>query len=252
MKKSHIALLLSVALLACSREPAMRTVTFRTNLIESGSLTRSSDHDEIISLIESTYPTIQPKLHYSDDEYISLPLNTPVNVRVGYWLIDWYTPTITHMAEAMHYSYFALQPYMSITKWTDITATQDEYELPVQFYSSAFLYDSREVSKVNYNAVGQNLPSTKIGFYTASAHYACFFLNWDKDEEDGILMLQVHPVDASGKVTTHYFSYAYDEWNGEPVHKLEYGHYYVLHPGEVTDLDASFLVSYPDWVCDLD
>lgn len=252
MKLRKLTLALCAALLACTQMPQMKEVTFHTNLIESGALTKASDHDEIISLIESTYPTISPKLYYSDDEYVTIPLNTPVNVRVGYWLIKWASPSITHMAEAMNYSYFALQPYMQITQWTDITATQNEYELPVKFYSSAFLYDSREVSKVSYNATGQNLPSTKIGFYTASANYACFFLNWDKDEEDGILMLQVTPVDGKGKVVTHYFSYTQTTYNGEAVHKLEHGHYYVLHPGEVTDIDASFLLSFPDWQCDLD
>lgn len=250
MKKFILAIALT--LVACNRAPMMQTVVFHTNLVESGSLTRSTDHGEIISLIESTYPTIQPKLYYSDDEYITVPLNTPVNVRVGYWLCRWSSPTITHMAEAMNYSYFALQPYMEITEWMDITPSESDYTLPVKFYSSAFVYDAREVSKVSYNSTGQNLPSTKIGFYTASEHYACFFLNWDKDEEDGILMLRVFPLDDSGKVTTFYFSYTYDEWQGNPVHKLEYGHYYVLHPDSVTDIDASFCISFPDWVTDMD
>jgi len=251
MKK--VLILFSILLAsACSRAPMMREVVFHTNLIESGALTRASDHDEILSLIESTYPTIQPKLHYSDDEYVSVPLDSPVNVRLGYWLVDWYSPSITHMSDAMHYSYFALKPYMEITSWTNITATQTEYDLPVRFVSSAFVYDAREVSRVNYNASNGNLPSTKITFNVASANYACFFLNWDKDEEDGILMLRVFPLDDSGKITTFYFSYVYDEWQGNPVHKLEYGHYYVLHPDSVTDVDASFRLSYPEWVCDID
>lgn len=250
MKKS--LLLLALLAVACSKPVQEVTVTFTTNLVESGSLTRASDSGEILTLIESTYPVITPKLHYSDDESITIPLDEPVNVRVGYWLCDWHSPTITRMAEAMHYSYFALQPYMEIVQWTDITATETEYTLPVRFCSSAFVYDAREVSKVNYNASNGNLPSTKIGFYTASANYALFFLNWDKDEEDGILMLRVFPLDDSGKVTTFYFSYTYDEWQGNPVHKLEYGHYYVLHPDSVTDIDASFCISFPDWVTDMD
>lgn len=252
MKHRTISLALCAAILACTPIAQTTEAVFRTNLIESGSLTRASDHDEILSLIESTYHNIQPKLHYGDDEYVSLPLNTPTNVRVGYWLIDWYCPSITHMADAMHYSYFALKPYMEITHWTNITATESEYTIPVRFCASAFVYDAREVSKVNYNASNGNLPSTKISFNTASANYAMFFLNWEKDEEDGILMLRVFPVDESGKVTTFYFSNTYEEWQGNPVHKLEYAHYYVLHPDSVTDIDASFQLSIPNWECDLD
>lgn len=250
MKKFLI--ILATLVVACTTPTQEVKVRFHTNLIENGSLTRASDHDEILNLITSTYPKITPKVWYSESEKVTIPLNEEVNVRVGSWLFAWECPSITQITPTLLTAYFALTPYMDISTYINITPGVTEYTIPVNVESVAFIWNINEVSKVTHNANNGNLPNTKIDFGVSSANYTAIFLNGCNNSDESILMLRVYPQDESGKVTTFYFSNYYDNWQGNPTYPLTYGHYYVLHPDSVTELDASFSVSLPSWECDLD
>lgn len=251
MKK--ILFLLAVLVAGCTPTPTEQTVRFRTNLVETGSLTRAADYDEIQDLIASTYPTVTPQVWYSETEKVSIPLNTDVTVRVGRWLFAWESPSIMSMADVMITANLALKPYMDISTYVTITPGISEYTLPVDIQSIAFVWDTREISTVYYNNNNANLPQTKAGFGVYSANYGVFFLNGGWDSDESILMLQVRPVDTEiYKNTNFYFSNYYDDWNGKTVHALQKGHFYLLHPDSVTDITGSFGVSFPAWTCGLD
>ena len=251
--KKILTLAAALVVAACTVPPAEQTVRFHTDLVETGTLTRAADYGEIQTLITSTYPTITPKVWYSETDRVTVPLNQDVNVRVGRWLFAWDPPTIQTMADVMLTAQLALQPYMDISTYVTITPGITEYTLPVDVQSIGFVWDTREVAAVYYNANNGNLPNVKAGFGVYSKNYGVFFLNGGWDSDGSILMLQVRPVDTvAGKVTNFYFSNVYDDWNGNAVYHLQKGHFYVLHPGTVTDITGSFGVSFPDWICDLD
>lgn len=251
--KKFLIFLLAVLVVSCTNTPQEQTVRFHTNLIESGELTRSSDYGEIISLIESTYPSINPKIWYSDEEKVPITLNQEMTVKVGTWLVAWDNPGITVMTEVMGTAYFALQPYMDISTNVTITPGVTDYTLPVNYNSIAFVWDSREVSNVYHNGNNGNLPQYKSGFGVNGEHYGVFFLNGGWDSDESILILQVRPQEGMGKVTNFYFSNYYDEWQGHTYYKLTRGHFFVLHPESITEVDGTtFSTSFEDWICDLD
>lgn len=252
MKKSLI-LLATILVMACNPAPQEQRVRFRTNLIESGELTRASDYGEILSLIESTYPTITPKIWYSDDEKVPITLNQEMTVKVGTWLVAWESPSITVMTEVMGTAYLGLKPYMDISTNVSITPGVTDYTLPVNYQSIAFVWDTSEVSNIYHNGNNGNLPQTKAGFGVYGDHYGVFFLNGGWDSDESILMLQVRPQEGMGKVTNFYFSNYYDEWQGNPCYHLTRGHFFVLHPDSITEVSGvTFGASFDDWVCDLD
>ena len=252
------ALLLGVSVLACKKAPETQKVVFHPRIVEGGSVaTRAADHNEILNLIQSTYPTITPKIWYDDDgnDWDYIPLNTPVTVPIGTHLFCWENTNIMHMTDVMYDAYLALEPYMDISVNITIESGVSDYSLPVNFNSVGFVWDTREVSNIYHNGKNGNLPQTKAGFGVYGEHYGIFFLNgslWGSD--DDILMLQVRPQSTytDGKVTTYYFSNRKTEYNGNTVYPLNPGHYYVLHPDALTEIDGTFVLGFPDWVCDLD
>ena len=251
--KKYLIFLLAVLVMSCTKTPQEQTVRFHTNLIESGELTRSSDYGEIISLIESTYPVINPKIWYSDDEKVPITLNQEMTVKVGTWLIAWESPSIQVMTEVMGTAYFGLKPYMDICTNVTISPGVTDYTLPVNYNSIAFVWDTREVSNIYHNGNNGNLPQSKSGFGVYGEHYGVFFLNGGWDSDESILILQVRPQEGMGKVTNFYFSNYYDEWQGHTCYKLTRGHFFVLHPDSITEVDgALFSTSFEDWICDLD
>lgn len=251
----RLIFLIAILVVSCSKTPQEISVQFHTNLVESGSLTRSADHDEILSLIESTYPAIRPQLWYGDygGENIYITLNTPTNVKVGNWLCTYSAPNTMTYAETMSQAGFRLSPHMYLEQYVNIVPSVKDYTLEMHFGSCAFLWDSREVTKVMFNGRNENLPSQKVTFGVSGEHYTCVFLTGSYTGDGDILIFQVHPLDETGEVTRFYFSNVYDEWQGNPCHKIENGHYYVLHPTFITEIeDGQFSISFPDWICSME
>jgi len=250
--KLGAAVLIGLLLGSCSKpkEQATQKVTFYADGIETGKITRVTDHDAVIDLIENTYPTIKPTLYYSDTESFDITLGQSYDVKIGNWRVN-YDSNPESYAEVLTNSRLTLKPRLTIDTFVDVQAGISQYVLPVTVHSVAFVFCIDEISTVYYCGKNQAAIDTKLNFQVASGNYMVFFMDGEPGDRD-IFEVRVVPSDVTRQETIFRFSYTVTTYNNTPVHKLVDGTYYVLHPEGVTEFTGSFSVDNPVWTCSLD
>ena len=239
-----------LAMFACKPESRKQEVVFHSRLVESGSMTRATNHDEILELIESTFPTVRPTLYYDDNTSLSITLGQAYMLKVGTWNVR-YENNPNTMDEVLEDSRLALEPVFSVNTDVTIRYGVSVYELPVEIKSVAFVYQIDEVERVYYLGKNSASPSTRLNFGVSSANYCVFFMSGEP-AYDEIFEILVNPSDPSKKATTFRFSFTRETYNGQPLIKLRNGTYYVLHPEGISEVSGSFSTSIPAWTCGLE
>ena len=249
MKKLFL-LIAMLAMFACRPAPRTQEVVFQSRLVESGSMTRATDHAEVLDLIQSTFPTVSPTLYYDDNTSLNITLGQAYMIKVGTWNVR-YANNPNTMDEVLDDSRLTLEPVFSINTDVTIQYGVSVYELPVEIQSVAFVYQIDEVERVYYLGKNSATPSTRLNFGVSGAHYCVFFMSGEP-AYDEIFEIQVNPSDPSKKITTFRFSFTREMYNGQPLIKLKNGTYYVLHPEGVSEVSGSFSTSIPAWTCGLE
>jgi len=251
-------LLLAVAVLltaACNRAPVWQEVRFHSSLIESGSMTRSADHGEILDLIESTYTSFPVKL-YTDEEnnqFTQMEFGRSYTVPVGTWHVTGQNNSLIDMVCAPTSKYrMTKSPWFYASSYVTIQYGTTDYAIPVEVRAVGIVYDRSEVSQIQYQGQsGGYIPFVDDDF-VFSQHYGLIFINGSFTGTDKV-HLKVIPKTGAQKETVFYFAY---ENNNEPANvygKLEGGKYFVLHPSAVTEIGGvTFSLSVPAWECALD
>ena len=253
MKK--FLLFLAVALVACSRAPMEQEVRFHSNLIESGSMTRAADHNEILNLIESTY-TMFPIDLYTDEannQFTRMEFGRTYTVPVGTWKVVGYNSNLIQMTAKPTSKYsLGKSPSFYTESYVAIQYGTTEYALPVEVRAAGIVYDKSEVSQIQYmGQTGSFIPLVESD-YVFSDHYGLFFINGYFQGSEKV-QFKVIPKSGANKETTFMLS-AQEQASGSAIFgKLDFGKYYVLHPDAITELNGvSFSLSVPAWECALD
>lgn len=253
MKKIFLAI--AVMIVACSRAPMEQTVCFHSNLIESGSMTRASDHNEILNLIESTYTMFPVKLYTneSENQFIQMEFGNSYTVPVGTFRVTGYNSNLITMVCAPTSNYrMTKSPWFYTSSSVTIQYGTTDYALPVEVRAAGIVYDKSEVSQIQYMGQSGSYIPFEDSDFVMSDHYGLIFIDGTFEGTEKV-HLKVVPKTGANKETIFYF--AYENLN-EPANvygKLESGKYYVLHPDAVTEIDGvSFSLSIPAWECALD
>lgn len=237
-----------LALLGCTRTPAVQTVVFHPKNIESGSMTRATDHTEILNLIESTYVSFAVQLYTNEEEneFIRMEFGRSYTVPIGTWRVKGQTSNTVTGTPTDCYS-LSCSPHFYVDERITIQYGVTEYPIPVQVRSVGIVYDLSEVKEVQYT--GRSGSYIKADPVVKSEHYGLFFINGYFTGTDKVY-IKLIPKTGGSKETTFYFSY---EDVSEPAYtygKLEGGKYFVLHPDPVTELSGvSFYLDIPEWSC---
>lgn len=249
MKKT-LLLISMLAAISCAKTPKTQEVVFHPRFVESGSMARATNHDEVLELIESTFPAVRPTLYYDDNTSVSIELGRSYMLKVGTWNVRYENAPNT-MDEVLEDSRLTLEPVFSVNSDVTIQYGVSVYELPVEICSVAFVYQIDEVERVYYLGKNSATPSTRLNFGVSGAHYCVFFMSGDP-AYDEIFEILVNPSDPSKKATTLRFSFTREMYNGEPLIKLKNGTYYVLHPEGISEVSGSFSTVIPAWTCGLE
>ena len=250
MKFKKLSLALYAALLACTPVQQTQEVTFHARLVEARSMTRATNHDEVLELIESTFPTVRPTLYYDDNTSVNIELGQAYMLKIGTWNVQ-YANNPNTMDEVLEDSRLTLEPVFTVNTDVTIQYGVSVYELPVEINSVAFVYQIDEVERVYYLGKNSATPSTRLNFGVSSANYCVFFMSGNP-AYDEIFEILVNPSDPSKKATTFRFSFTREMYNGQPLIKLQNGTYYVLHPEGVSEVSGSFNANIPAWTCGLE
>ena len=250
MKK--LLLILAIALVSCSRTPMEQTVRFHSNLIESGSMTRATDHNEILNLIESTYTMFPVKL-YTDEQnnqFTQMEFGRSYTVPIGTFRVTGYNSSLINMLCQPSDNYtITKSPWFYTDSYVAIQYGTTEYALPVEVMAVGIVYDKSEVSQVQYQGrSGSYIPFNSSDF-AMSDNYGLIFINGSFSGTEKV-HLKVIPKSGANKETIFYFAV---ENNNEPANvygKLEGGKYFILHPDAVTEIGGvSFSLCIPAWEC---
>ena len=253
MKLKKLSLALYAALLACTPVQQMQEVTFHAQLVETGSMTRATDHNEILGLIESTYVSFPVDLYTNEETntYTRMEFGRSYTVPVGTFRVTGYSTPETIGQPASNYR-LAKTPLFYTSSYVTIQYGTAEYALPVEIRSAAIVIDRNEVSKVEFKGqTGSYITMTDSDF-TYSDNYGVFFINGTIEGQNKVCF-QVTPKTGANKVT-EFFLCAVEVATGSATYaKLEGGKYYVLHPNPVTELSGvSFTMDVPAWECGLE
>ena len=251
MRKLFLLICLALAV-SCKKSPAEQTVVFHSNLIETGSMTRATDHNEILNLIESSYTTFPVKL-YTDEQnnqFTQMEFGRQYTVPIGTWRVTGYNSNLITMVCAPSSNYrMGKSPWFYTNSYVAIQYGITEYALPVEVRSVGIVYDKSEVSQIQYQGQsGGYIPFDDADF-VMSDHYGLIFINGSFSGTEKV-HLKVVPKTGAMKETIFYFAV---ENNNEPANvygKLEGGKYFVLHPDAVTEIGGvSFSLNIPTWEC---
>ena len=250
----RILILLATIVVACTK-PSEQEVRFVPSLVETGSMTRASDYNEILNLIESTYVTFPVKLYTNeaDNQFIQMEFGRSYTVPVGTFRVTGYNSNLITMTFQPSSKYrLGKSPWFYTDSNVTIEYGTSEYGLPVEVRSAGIVYDKSEVSKMQ--VMGQSGSYIDMGEsdFVFSDHYGLFFINGSFSGTEKV-HLKVIPKTGAQKETIFYFA---AEDTNEPANiygKLEGGKFYVLHPNPVTELSGvSFSLNIPTWECGLD
>ena len=250
----RILILLATIVVACTK-PSEQEVRFVPSLVETGSMTRASDYNEILNLIESTYVTFPVKLYTNeaDNQFIQMEFGRSYTVPVGTFRVTGYNSNLITMTFQPSSKYrLGKSPWFYTDSNVTIEYGTSEYSLPVEVRSAGIVYDKSEVSKMQ--VMGQSGSYIDMGEsdFVFSDHYGLFFINGSFSGTEKV-HLKVIPKTGAQKETIFYFA---AEDTNEPANiygKLEGGKFYVRHPNPVTELSGvSFSLNIPTWECGMD
>lgn len=245
-----IAMLVTVA---CSKAPKTQDVVFRASFVETGSMTRATDHDEILNLIGGTYLDFPIDLYTNEAEgiFTRMEFGRTYTVPVGTFKVIGYN-ALTPIGQASSKYTVAKNPYLYTSSYVTIQYGTQEYALPVEIRSAAIVIDRSEVSQVAYKDNNGSYTTLVNSNLNLSDNYAVFFVNGYFSGGDRVY-LQVTPKTGANKVTEFIFCADQVNTGGSTYAHLEGGKYYVLHPNPVTELSGiSFSLNIPAWECGLD
>ena len=245
-------ILLATLVVACSK-PAEQEVRFVPSLVETGSMTRASDYNEILNLIESTYVTFPIDLYTNEETntYTRMEFGRTYTVPIGNFHVKGYNQITVGGNFNAKYS-LALSPQFYVDTYVDIQYGTTEYPIPVQVRSAAIVIDRSEVSQIQYKGQSGSYIPLSISDLVLSDNYGLFFIN---GVFSGTLQAAIKVIPKSGANKETEFIFAYDEvGTGSAIYgKLESSKFYVLHPNPVTELSGvSFSLNSPTWECGLD
>lgn len=250
MKKSLILLLLAMA---CTASPQEATVKFVPELVETGSMTRASDRNEILNLIESTYESFPIDLYTNEAEnqFTRMEFGRTYTVPVGtFKVVGYSTPTMIGQPTSNYR--LAKTPLFYTSSYVTIEYGTVEYALPVEVRSAAIVIDRSEVSKVEFKGQSGSYITMTDSDFTFSDNYGLFFVNGNFEGQNRVCF-QITPKTGANKVTEFIFCADEISTGGATYAKLEGGKYYVLHPNPVTEIGGvSFSMDIPQWECGLD
>ena len=252
MKKLLLALAVVLAS-ACSRAPLTQEVVFRRDLVETGRMTRASDHDEILGLIESTYVTFPIDLYTNEatNTFTRMEFGRSYTVPVGTFRVTGYNMIDAVGQPSSSYT-IAKAPSFYTESYVTIEYGTREYAVPVQIMSAAVVIDRSEVHQVAFMDQSGYYVTVGNSGLTFSDNYAVFFVNGNFRGGERVY-IQVTPKTGANKVTEFIFCADQVGTGGSTYAHLEMGKYYVLHPNPVTELSGiSFSMSIPAWECALD
>ena len=253
MKK--LLFLLAILFVGCSRAPQEQTVRFHSNLIESGSMTRAADHNEILNLIESTYTMFPVKLYTNEEnnQFIQIEFSRQYTVPIGTWRVTGYNSSDITMTGSPTDKYnLGKSPYFYTDSYVTIQYGTTDYALPVEVRAAGIVYDKSEVSKIEYKGRSGSYIQMVDSDFVFSDNYGLFFINGNFSGTSQV-WFRVTPKTGAQKVTEFMLS-AQEQGSGSAIFGLlESGKYYVLHPDAITELSGvSFSLNIPSWECALD
>lgn len=250
MKKSFILLLLAMA---CTASPQETTVKFVPELVETGSMTRASDRNEILNLIESTYESFPIDLYTNEETntYTRMEFGRTYTVPVGtFKVVGYSTPTLIGQPTSNYR--LAKTPLLYTSSYVTIEYGTVEYALPVEVRSAAIVIDRSEVSKVEFKGQSGSYITMTDSDFNYSDNYGLFFVNGYIEGQNKVCF-QITPKTGANKVTEFILCAEQVNTGGATYAKLEGGKYYVLHPNPVTEISGvSFSMDIPQWECGLD
>lgn len=251
MKKILLLLALCVA---CSK-PAEQEVRFVPSLVETGSMTRASDYNEILNLIESTYVTFPIDLYTNEatNTYTRMEFGRTYTVPVGRFKVIGYNSNLITMTGNPNDKYsLAKSPFFYTESYVDIQYGTQEYALPVQVRSAAIVFDRSEVSQIQYKGRSGSYITISNSDLVLSDNYGLFFVN-GYFQGTYQVAIKIFPKTGANKETEFVLSYEEVGTGSATWGKLDFGKYYVLHPNPVTELSGvSFSLSIPTWECGMD
>ena len=253
--KLIIAFLCGVLALSCNKAPKMQEVIFKTTLVETGSMTRAADHNEILTTIESTYTMFPVKL-YTDETnniFTQMEFGRTYTVPIGTWRVTGYnSSSITMTASPTNNYNFGKSPYFYTNTYVTIQYGTTEYLLPTEVRAVGIVYDKSEVSKMEYKGRSGSYIQMVDSDFVFSDDYGIFFINGNFSNTDQV-WIRVTPKTGAQKVT-EFMLCATEQSSGSAIFgKLESGKYFVLHPDAITELSGvSFSLSIPSWECSMD
>lgn len=253
--KLGAVVLLGLLLGSCSKpkEQKMQEVRFYANCIETGSMTRATDHNEILNLIESTYSAFPVDLYTNEatNTYTRMELGRSYTVPVGTFKVTGYSTPTTIGQPSSRYR-LAKTPLFYTDSYVAIEYGTYEYFLPTEVRAAAIVIDPSEVHQLQFmGQTGSYITMTDSDF-TTSEHYAVFFVNgiFSGTEKVGF---KVIPKTGANKETEFMFAADQISTGAATYVKLEMGKYYVLHPNPVTEISGvSFSLDIPTWECGLE
>ena len=248
-------ILLLLALLAVARsKPAQKvSVRFVPTLVETGSMTRAADHNEILSLIESTYTEFAVNFYTNeaDNQLTKIEFGRTYTLPIGNFHVKGYNQITVGGNFNSKYS-LALSPQFYVDTYVDIQYGTTEYAIPVEVRSAAIVFDRSEVYQIQYKGQSGSYITLSTSDLVLSDNYGLFFIN---GVFSGTMQATIKVIPKSGANKETEFIFAYDEvGTGSAIYgKLESSKYYVLHPNPVTELSGvSFSLSIPTWECGMD
>lgn len=250
--KRLLSLIAVFAVIACSKTTRMQEVVFSPSYVETGSMTRATDHAEILSLIESSYTSFAVEV-FTNGEGNSgtiMEFGRTYTLPVGTFRVNGatsITPTGTPNAKYT----LAKSPLFYVDTYVTIQYGTYDYSLPVQVRSAAVLFDRNDVSQIKYKDQSGSYVTIPNANLVLSDNYGLFFIN---GYFDGTPQVCVDIIPKTGAHKETEFIFAHDEVStGSATYvKLESGKYYVLHPSGITELTGSFSLSIPSWECGLE
>lgn len=248
-----IIALLTVLTFACSKTPKQQDVVFTPNLIESGSMTRATDHNEILSMIESTYTSFAIELYTNEETntFTRMEFGRTYTVPIGTFRVTGQN-SITATGNPNSKFSLAKSPSFYTNTYVTIQYGTYEYPIPVEVRSAAVVFDRSEVSQIQYKGQSGSYITISNSDLVLSDNYGLFFIN-GYFEGDNRVYIKLIPKTGANK-ETEFILCPIEIGTGSATYgKLEFSKYYVLHPNPVTELSGvSFSLSIPSWECGMD
>ena len=252
MKIKRLALFALAAILGCKQAPIMQEVMFHADLVETGSMTRATEHAEILSLIESSYSSFAVEVYTNGENNnpVLMEFGRTYTIPVGTFRVIG-SNSITPTGNPNSKYTLAKSPSFYVDTHVTIQYGTYEYALPVQVRSAAVVFDRSDVSQIQYKDQSGSYVTIPNSNLVLSDNYGAFFIN---GYFDGAPSVSVKVIPKTGAHKETEFMFANDEIaTGSATYvKLESGKYYVLHPSGITELTGSFSLSIPSWTCGLE